>query len=282
MNDAPRVLLVTSAGHPEGEPGHELLEAALMARGVDSAWAAWDDPYVEWSDADLVAVRAVPDHDLRLREFLGWAGSVGTHLLHGAEVFRWNTDKSYLIDLAKLSGLPMIPTVLARSPVSLRAAVSRFGVSVVKPRVGCLGRGVVVVRDPQTWLPLDRGPWAVQPLVESVFHEGEVSVVVVNGHPAGQVHKVAGPHDIRVREEFGGTVRAVDLTDEASLMAVDAVAATSEITGAEIVYARVDLLRHRGSLHVAEVELTGPELYLDVVPAVAEKLADAIAERLLC
>lgn len=280
MTDSPRVLLVTSAAYPDGEPGHAVLDRALAARGIESEWVLWDDPFVDWSDADLVAVRSTWDYDLRLKEFLGWASSVGSILLHGTEVFRWNTDKSYLTDLARQSTLPMIPTVLAANPVDLRAAISRFGTSVVKPRVGCNGRGMVIVYDAETWLPVDRGPWVIQPLVDSVFHEGEVSVFVINGHPVAQIHKVAGSKDIRVNEEFGGTVTAVELTTEAALLAVDAVAATTEIIGSEIVYARVDLLRYKEALCVAEVEVTEPRLYFDVAPEIAEKYADAIARRL--
>ncbi len=50
--------------------------------------------------------------------------------------------------------------------------------------------------------------------------------------------------------------------------------------GSEIVYARVDLLRHRGVWCVSEVEVTEPGFYLDVVPEIADAFADALAGRL--
>ena len=279
MTADPRVLLATCAMHPEGEPGHAVLDRALEARGLDASWVAWDDPYVDWADADLVAVRSTWDYDGRLREFLGWAGSVGRRLLHGAEVFRWNTDKSYLLDLAARPGVPVVPTVLADTPVALRAAVGRFGTAVAKPRVGSGGRGIVIVRDAESWLPTSGGPWVVQPLVDSIFDVGELSVFVIDGHPVAQVLKVAGRDDIRVQEAYGGTTTAVEPSAEAGLLAVDAVAATTEVVGSEIVYARVDLLHHAGTWHVSEVEVTEPGLYLDVVPEVAEAYADALAAR---
>ena len=37
---------------------------------------------------------------MRREEFLAWAHDVGQGLLNGAGVFAWNTDKSYLLDLA--------------------------------------------------------------------------------------------------------------------------------------------------------------------------------------
>ena len=61
---------------------------------------------------------------------------------------------------------------------------------------------------------------------------------------------------------------------------VDAVAATTEILGSEIVYARVDMLRSEGKLLVSEVEITEPGLYLDLVPDNAEKFVDAISAHL--
>lgn len=280
MTNSPQVLLVTSTDHKDGEPGHEALDAALAQRGISSRWVVWDDPFVDWSGADLVVVRSTWDYDLRLPDFLGWAAGVGPALLHGAEIFRWNTDKQYLTELASLSSVPIVPTVTANNPVDLRAAISRFGTSVVKPRVGCGGRGMVIVYDSESWLPVDRGPWVVQPLLETVFHEGEVSVFVINGHPVSQVNKVASNRDIRVSDRFGGSLTEVELTPEAALLAVDAVAATTEIIGAQIVYARVDMLRDEGKLLVSEVDIIGPGLYLEAAPGNGAKLADAIVEKL--
>ncbi|CAN5609170.1 hypothetical protein BH11ACT8_BH11ACT8_30510 [soil metagenome] len=276
VTDAPHVLLVTSVGHQDGEPGHDALDSALAARGISSEWVVWDDPYVDWSAADLVAVRSTWDYDLRVKEFLGWAASVGPALLHGPDLFRWNTDRNYLAELAGLSNVPIVPTVVANNPVDLRAAISRNGTSVVKPRIGCGGRGIVIVYDAESWLPVDKGPWVVQPLLESVFHEGEISVFVLSGHPVSQVNKVAGGKDIRATQDFGGELSEVSLTHEAALLAVDAVAATTEITGSEIVYARVDMLRQDGRLLVSEVDITEPSLYLDVAPENADKFAAVI------
>lgn len=280
MTDSSQVLLVTSIDHKDGEPGHEVLDEALAEHGITSRWVVWDDPFVDWSSAALVIVRSTWDYDLRIKEFLGWATSVGPRLLHSPEMFRWNTDKHYLTELASLSSVPIVPTAVADNPVDLRAAISRFGTSVVKPRIGCGGRGIVIVYDSESWLPVDQGPWVVQPLMESVFHEGEVSVFVIMGHPVSQVNKVAGSGDIRVNDRFGGSLAEVELTHEASLLAVDAVAATTEITGAEIVYARVDMLRFEGRLLVSEVEITEPGLYLQAAPGNGAKFADAIAARL--
>ena len=137
------VLLVTSSDLPAGEPRGHLLPEAFAARGVDAQWVCWDDPDVDWSAADLVAVRSTWDDDGRLPESLAWARSVGPTLLNGADLFAWNTDKSYLVTLGA-SGLPIVPTRVAEGEEDLPTAIASYDVAVVKRCVGADGRGVVV------------------------------------------------------------------------------------------------------------------------------------------
>jgi glutathione synthase/RimK-type ligase-like ATP-grasp enzyme len=282
----PLVLLATSRDWPHGEPGHEALDAALEAQGITVRWARWDDPDVDWRAAELVAVRSTWDYDGRLEEFLAWASRVGPALLNGAGVFRWNTDKRYLLDLAD-AGVPVVPTVDAETPEAVRAAVpdvaGSAGAAVVKPRVGAGGRGVAVVVAGAAWEPAagTAGPWVVQPLVESIRDEGETSVFVLDGRPVSQVRKVPGAGEVRVHEQYGGSSGPVPLTDEAAGIATRAVAAVADLLAADIAYARADLMRLDGRLVVSEVELTEPGLYLDVLPVNGTAFADAVAARVL-
>ena len=281
LDDRPLVLLATAADWPDGAPGPAALDAARAAQGLRSRGAVWDAPAVDWGEADVVAARSTWDYDSRLEEFLGWASEVGPALLNGAEVFRWNTDKAYLVQLHDAS-LPVVPTVAADRADEVRAAVGRFGSSVVKPRVGAGGRGVEIVSDKTAWEPGgDQGPWVVQPLVESIRHDGETSVFVMGGRPVSQVQKVPSGAEIRVHPEFGGSSRPVGLTDEAARLAADAVAAVGDRVGAALVYGRVDMVRHEGRLVVSEVELTEPSLYLDLLPCNAPAFAEAVASRML-
>jgi glutathione synthase/RimK-type ligase-like ATP-grasp enzyme len=276
------VLLATSSAWPDGEPGGELIADALAARGLDARWAVWDDRGVDWSTADVVAVRSTWDYEERLPDFLAWAEHVErwSLLLHGAAAIRWNADKSYLLDLAA-SGLPVVPTVLLDDPADLAEAAADFrGRVLVKPRVGAHGRGVVVLeRGLDLGLPVGlqgaRGPWVVQPVVESVRTEGEQSVFVLGGVPVSQVRKVPAGDELRVHEEYGGTTARVELDDEAALVAMQALAVAQELLDGELCYARVDLMRlEDGRLAVGELEAVEPGLYLDVVPENAEAFAD--------
>lgn len=269
------ILLATCAALPEGEPGGSLLIDAFAERGVTARWVVWDDAEVDWSAADLVAVRSTWDYDGRLTEFLAWARRLegdGVRLLNGAEVFAWNTDKAYLPQLAE-AGVSVVPTIVVEGEEALPAAIAEFGRAVVKPRTAAGGRGVVLF-DLESGGPgdldesqLEMGPWIVQPLVESIHTEGEWSVYVLGGRVVSAARKVPAAGDIRVHEAYGGHTTSADVTPEHGSLALTAVAAAEELLGRDLPYARVDQMRLRdGALALSELEVTEPGLYLDHLP----------------
>ncbi len=282
------VLLVTSSNWPEGEPGAAVLDDALAERGIESRWVVWDDPSVDWTAASVIAVRSTWDYIARPEKFLAWAASLPQErLLNGADVFAWNIDKSYL---TRLRGVPVVPTRLADDRESLGAAVSEFGTAVVKPRIGAGGAGVLVVDDPtdvrlgldfvdHPALPAARGPWVVQPLVESVRTVGEISVFVIDGVAVAQVDKVPHGDEIRVHEHYGGGSVPASLRRDLALLAEAAIVAAGTFTGRPLDYARVDLLEYADEWAVSELELIEPGLYLDVLPAMAGPFADLVMTR---
>jgi glutathione synthase/RimK-type ligase-like ATP-grasp enzyme len=282
------VLLATSGDLPQGEPGAPVLDAVLAERGVDFAWARWDDPRVDWAAADLVAVRSTWDYVTRQTEFLAWAASLDqARLLNGADVFTWNHDKRYLADL---DDLPVVPSVLADDRAGLAEAVAHFGTAVVKPRVSAGGAGLIVVSDPDDPrlgrpvrshpdYPEVGGPWLVQPLVESIRSLGEVSVYVLDGRLTQRFDKLPAEGDVRVHEEFGGRVRAVGMGEVGDLV-LQAHAAMGRRFGRPMDYLRVDLLQWEGEWVVSELELIEPGLYLDVSAANAAPFADLVEARI--
>jgi glutathione synthase/RimK-type ligase-like ATP-grasp enzyme len=279
------VLLATSALLPDGELGGELVVAALAERGIDSRWVVWDDASVDWAAADVVAVRSTWDYHRRTAEFLAWARTVETRtrLLNGSDVFAWNADKSYLVDLA--ADVPCVPTALlddATLVPGLQAALGAWGEVVIKPRTGAGGVGVVVASSLQDdrLEGLTAAPWVVQPVVQSVRTTGETSVHVFGGTFGGravsQVDKGVADGEIRVHELYGGSARSVELGREQSSLAEAAVSAAAARWDCELTYARVDMLRWEDAWAVSELELIEPGLYLDVDPANAERFADLV------
>jgi glutathione synthase/RimK-type ligase-like ATP-grasp enzyme len=277
-------VLVTFNLMPEGEwGGPQLLVDALADRGVAARWESWDDPAVDW-DVDVVAVRSTWDYHRRLADFLGWARDVQRRslLLNGADVFAWNADKSYLVELADL--VPVVPTLTiddADLVPGLERAFSRWGTVVVKPRTGAGGRGVVVAAGLDDWSlgDLAPGPWVVQPLVASVRTTGESAVFVLDGRAVTQVDKVPAAGEVRVHERYGGSSRRVPVDPARAAAAEDAVRVAAERLDADLAYARVDLMRWDDTWVVGELELIEPGLYLDVDPSIAAPFADVVAAR---
>ena len=282
----PSVLLVTFNLMPEGEwGGPAVLADAIAARGIDARWVCWDDPGVDWTAADLVAVRSTWDYHRRLPAFLDWARGVErqTTLLNGADVFAWNADKAYLTELAE--ALPVVPTALLDDSdliPGLQHAFDRWGTVVVKPRIGAGGRGVVVASSLDDWSlgELAPAPWVVQPLVESVRTTGESAVFVFDGRAVAQTDKVPAAGEVRVQEQYGGSTRRAALDPARARVAEDAVRLAAERREADLAYARVDLMQWEGEWVVSELELIEPGLYLDVDPGIAEPFADLVASRI--
>lgn len=283
----PGVLLATSREWAAGEPGHEALEDELRRRGIDHRWARWDDPDVDWAGS-LVALRSTWDYATRAPEFLAWTRTL-PWVLNGADVFEWNHDKTYLVDLA--DDVPAVPTRLASTVEELSAAVRELGATVVKPRVGAGGAGVLVTDDPDDErlgttfsghpeLEPVGGPWVCQPLVESVRTTGETSVFVLDGRVVAQVDKLPAGGEIRVHEHFGGSSRPVAVADDAAALANDAIEVVGRRFGRPCDYGRVDMMRHEGRWVVSELELIEPGLYLDVLPGNAVPFVDLVAARL--
>ncbi|MDT0203731.1 hypothetical protein [Nocardioides sp. AE5] len=283
------VLLVTCAGLPDGEPRGDLLVDAFAARGTTARWVAWDDAEVDWAGAGAVCLRSTWDYDARYDEFLAWARRIeaaGAHLLNGAGLFAWNTDKAYLPELAA-AGVPVVPTIVVDGEEELPPAIAEFFTAVVKPRTAAGGRGVVVF-DMADGGPgdldesqLSPGPWVVQPLVESIHDEGEWSVFVLGGEVVSASRKVPAAGDIRVHEEYGGSMVAATPSAEHREVAERAVRAAQRLCGVELPYARVDQMRLAdGTWAVSELEVTEPSLYLDVLPDNAGRFADTVLAHL--
>lgn len=105
----------------------------------------------------------------------------------------------------------------------------------------------------------------IQPFMDSIVQEGEVSVFVFGGKMSHAVRSNPKHDDYRVQFEHGGTTDSLSEPSEEMLQLVhDALAVCPEIS----VYARVDMIRNMATGHfcVSELELIEPNLYLEHTP----------------
>ena len=283
MEATTRIVLVTGgATMAKPDPESHYLVDALDRIGVEAVVAPWDSPE-DWAAYPLVVVRTPWDYFTRLPEFLAWAERTSklTAVVNPYPVIEWNSHKAYLRELAA-KGIPTVPTLwLDRGAGDGAARLRETGWAdvVVKPAVsiGAVGALRAEASDPACVAHLEallvEGDAMVQPFVDSIASEGEVSLVYFGGAFSHAIRKRPAVGDYRVQDIYGGTVQAcTPAADELALAA-----AALAVTPAPTTYARVDLVRlSDGRPAVMELELIEPELFLGATPEAAPRFAEVL------
>ena len=265
-----------------------MLVAELQKRGAKAELVAWTDSHIDWNDFDLAIIRSTWDYIDDRQRFISVleridASSCALH--NPLDIVRWNTDKAYLLDLAKW-GVPVVPTLSANGDAqSIQADVAsrKWTSAVVKPRVGAGGSGVTLVDAAEVAATLARldaelpgAEFIVQPLVEAIRTEGELSFVYIDGELNHVLRKMPASGDFRSHGIYGGTMDCIAPTP-ADREQADAIMRKLPFRP---LYTRLDLVRVDGHLAVMELELIEPVLYFAFAPEGAARLADAALARL--
>lgn len=265
------------------------LMAAFARHGVHAEHVVWGDPGVDWDRFDLALIRSTWDYIDDREGFLAFLGEIhasSCKLFNPLDAVRWNSDKSYLLDLDAWR-VPVVPTLPAADhpPSEIQARLLREGwqSAVVKPRIGVGAFGVrrVPAGRVAAWLqerpaPPPRDERLVQPFVESVRREGEWSFVFIGGAFSYALLKTPSVGDYRAHWLYGGSVRLA-LPHPDDVRQVRAMVAKCPF---DLLYARVDAVRLGHRLVVMELELIEPGLYFDLAPQGPGALAAAARDRL--
>lgn len=273
---------------PEGAIDVALHEA-LTTRGIPFERPRWRDD-VDWSAYDLAVVRTAWDYTADRDGFAAWAARTAAvvPVENPPDVLRWNTHKSYLLELEE-RGVPIIPTAWLGQgdTVDLAALCAARGWSdvIVKPAVAAASDGLVRVgggtdghRRGQDALDalLAAGDVMVQPFRRRIA-EGELSLVAVDGRVTHAVRKRPADGDFRVQGRSGGSYAPEVPTADAVRLAEWILS----VVGTTLLYARVDLVAaDDGTLELGELEATEPDLYLEHSEEGTRALVDAIVGRL--
>jgi glutathione synthase/RimK-type ligase-like ATP-grasp enzyme len=256
---------------------------ALRKRRVEVVHAARDDPSVDWPSFALVVIRSTWDYPERRSEFLAWANRL-RRVLNPLTILRWNTDKRYLDDLAKV-GIPVIPTRFLEPEDVFEPPLSPF---VVKPAVSCAARYTAryhaedkaKARDHVRRFQASGRTVMVQPYFSAIEAKGEIAVLFIGGAYSHSICRDAVLKHPGLLEEgvvISDNVRAYEPKPNELALAEWVL---SHIPGgsSELLYARVDLIPGlNGEPMVLEVELTEPSLFLGFSNGGVERLADCIA-----
>jgi glutathione synthase/RimK-type ligase-like ATP-grasp enzyme len=274
---------------PEGDGDDAAVLPALADLGFTVRWAAWDDPAADFAEAELVVLRATWDYPERRGEFLSWCESVPA-LANPAAAVRWNTDKSYLGKLLD-AGVPTVPSEAVEPGERPKWPKQPF---VIKPAVGVGSRGAAKFAAAGAeaeahlrGLHEDGRTALVQPYQSSVDTQGEIAAVFFGGIYSHAFTKAAMLDDgsevsgLYREESLAAAVPAPEVRAAAE-DALDAACALLGILRAELLYARVDLLRgDDGRPLVLELELTEPTLGFRQADAGAPlRFASAVRQQL--
>lgn len=284
-----RIALATYAAEPHLAPDDRLLIPALGRLGIEGVPAVWSDRSVAWQAYDGVVLRSCWDYHLRFDEFQLWLRALErdqVRVWNPPSTVRWNSDKRYLLDLAR-RGVATIPTMIAvrghAETVESIAAAEGWTRFVIKPAVSASGYETYALTT-----PLDTaaraaiarvsaiGDVLVQPFADEVPVNGELSLMFFDGVFSHAAVKRARRGEFRVQTEHGGSVEPA--TAERSL-----VARASEVIhalDARPLYARVDGIARGDAFLVMELELIEPNVFMSHSPNAAEQFASAIRKRL--
>jgi glutathione synthase/RimK-type ligase-like ATP-grasp enzyme len=285
----PRVALATYAAAPGLAPDDRLLLPALERLGIDGVPAVWSDRTVAWREFDAVVLRSCWDYHLRFDEFQHWLRALerdSIRLWNPAPMVRWNSDKRYLLDLAR-RGAATIPTMIAArghpEAVEAIAAAEGWRRFVVKPAVSASGYQTFALRTPLDATARSAiaavsaaGDVLVQPFADEVADSGELSLTFFDGVFSHAAIKRARPGEFRVQTEHGGSVEAVT----AEPRVVEQASAVLQSIDERPLYARVDGIARGDAFLLMELELIEPNVFMAYAPNAADRFATAIRDRL--
>ncbi|PZS35103.1 MAG: hypothetical protein DLM58_04480 [Pseudonocardiales bacterium] len=285
------VVLATCAELPDGDEDGDALVAALAGRGVAARWQIWNDPDASWTET-LVVVRSTWDYTRDRDAFLAWARGV-PRLANPPDVIAWNSDKTYLRDLAD-AGVAVVPTTFV-APGEM-APLPVAGEFVVKPSVGAgsMGAGrfaqnAITAAQAHVATLHDAGRIVlVQPYLSDVDTAGETALIYVDGQFSHAIRKGAmlPPQTTDVQDQLSSDTMflfeqvAARGPAEAELAAGEQVMRVlRDRLGADLLYTRVDLLPTAAGPVLIELELIEPSLFLGYDDDAADRFAKAIAVR---
>lgn len=284
-----RIAFATSADYPSIQPDDAHLAATLERLGFKPMSCIWNDPAVDWLGFEAVLIRTIWDYFKYHSAFIAWLDQLdqlGISTINDSRVLRWNSDKRYLLELARHE-VAIIPTRLAGGaelaealapmegqPVVIKPTISGGAWQTLRGRVGEAGFTRTL-----SGLPCELD-YLVQPFVPEIVSAGEWSLLYFGGEFSHAVIKHPASGDYRVQSEHGGSVEPFEPGVAMLAAAAKALAAVATMGYGDLAYARVDGVVRDGRFLIMELELLEPSLFLAGQPQAAERFARQLARRL--
>ncbi|MBS0201146.1 MAG: transporter [Proteobacteria bacterium] len=218
------------------------------------------------------------DHPRWLRACQTWARD-GVAMSNPATVLAWNSDKRYLLELAK-RGIA-IPQSICSDDITretLDRAFAETGADelIVKPTVSGGAWKTQRLKRGGDFVASSGVEMLVQPYLPTIESDGETSLLYFGGRLSHAVNKRPPDGEFRVQEQYGGLYRVLPKPPAGALeLAEQVLAAIDE----PLLYARIDMVPDAdGRWLLMEAELIEPDFYLGVDPTCGAGFARALRD----
>lgn len=265
----------------------QLLYEPLKAAGWLVEEVSWRKPDVDWNKYDAVVIRTTWDYQDDVEGFLACLHRIeasSAQLQNSLKIVEWNISKSYLKDLQN-QGINIVPTLWFDSfaLAELQLGFSHFDTSeiVLKPLVSAnadhtyrLSQENLTAQADELKAVFSKRSFMLQPFLPGIVDEGEFSLFYFAGHYSHSILKQPDSGDFRVQEEHGGRLKSIQPCEAMLTTARHCLAALP----ADVLYARIDLVRHKNEFAVMEIELIEPSLYFNMDAQSPQRFVDAFLE----
>ncbi len=282
------IAFVTSAEARELDEDMAPLCGAMLHLGIPHEVVVWNDPGVDWASFDAAIVRSTWDYHTRIDEFLAWVDRVSgqTRLINDRQMLRWNTDKSYLLDL-EMAEVPIVPTSFINTELELEHLVNETATKwenvVVKPTVSAGSNDTARHMSSAAAVShirelIARGKRVmVQPYQDAIDDHGETAMVYMGGEFSHAFYKgpilANGGNGNRNSLFVEETIRAHTATPEQRAIGDRIMSYLKGRFGSAPLYARVDVVPSIDGPRLLELEVTEPSLYFSTAPGSVDRFA---------
>ncbi|HLK09288.1 MAG TPA: hypothetical protein VKV30_15135 [Candidatus Angelobacter sp.] len=280
--------LITYSGLPHGAESERLMLPYLAAARIEAQFVDWRSAGFDYTKFDLIVLRSCWDYHLRTAEFIDWLQrtSSSVPVLNDVKTVLWNHNKFYLREVEAM-GVDIVPTIFVSHAKALGAEEATTIRSwenkniVVKPAISASAHNTRLM-DGAPWsadeevIRIMQGPFLMQPFIQEIQDQGEISFVYIDGELSHAVLKRPAAGDFRVQKEHGGSAELFH-PDSALLAQADQIAATVPQVR-DSLYCRIDAVARDGKLVLMELELIEPELFLGMAEGAAERFAKVIVK----
>lgn len=268
--------------------GDIALQEELCRIGIEAQIVSWEDS-IDWTMFDLVLLRSPWDYYEHYSEFCTWLGDLKKsqiHLANGVDKIRNNIDKGKQMEILKFCKVPLLPYSVCTNIEAIDTfyRTSSNGKLVVKPTVSAGGHHVFLINLAQVEaynqlmnvakkIMADGFDVIAQPYIPTIKN-GEHSLIYFYGQFSHALLRFPG---------ILGEKRAPVPLEKLDVTWIEAGQIISKYLNAEeLLYLRIDLVEFQGKIHIMEIEMAEPDLYLHldysrkVTPLIA--FAEAIAK----